>query len=221
MEKDDEKRMLDSPVNNLFNTYEVVVLADGDMPKAELPLLLLFKAKYVVCCDGAAMHYPTPSAIVGDGDSLTDEMKAQYKDIFVHVSEQEDNDLTKATRYCVSKGFKHILYLGATGKREDHTIGNISLMVRYMEEMGISPIMATDYGWFEPARGDHSFESFAKQQVSIFNFGCSVISADGLAYPCYAYSNWWQGTLNEAIGNIFTIHADGSYLIYRTYKAKL
>ena len=97
---------------------------------------------------------------MGDGDSLPAGLKAQYADIFHAVSEQEDNDLTKATRFAIGllkastkengeKQPPRLAYLGATGKREDHTLGNIALMMRYLRDFAILPEMYTDYGWFQ------------------------------------------------------------------------
>ena len=128
--------------------------------------------------------------------------------------------LTKATRYCLKRGLRRIIYLGATGQREDHTLGNISLMVRYALEMGVEPLMATDFGWFVVASGDAAFRSFPRQQVSLFNIDCQALETEGLRWNGYPYRQFWQGTLNEAIGDCFTLKADGNYLIYRTYRAK-
>ncbi len=204
--------------NELFTDfqYDAVVLADGDFPSASLPQRLLHAAPFVCCCDGAARHWPEADAIVGDGDSVPQALRCRL----IKIDEQEDNDLTKATRYCISRGYRHIAYLGATGGREDHTLGNIALMVRYQQEFGIEPLMATDHGYFVPAQGEVTFRSFPRQQVSIFNFGCTRLQAQGLAYPCYAYRQWWQGTLNEALADSFTITADGPYLVFRTYMPK-
>ena len=84
----------------------VVILADGDFPTSPEPLKILSEASFVCCCDGAAEKLIAfgriPDAIVGDGDSLSPEFKAQYKDILHTESEQEYNDLTKATRFVVS-----------------------------------------------------------------------------------------------------------------------
>ena len=106
--------------------FDAVILANGLFPTAEEPLRLLREARYVVCCDGAACHWLQCDAIVGDGDSVPEELRNRL----IQIDEQEDNDLTKATRYCLSKGMRRIVYLGATGRREDHTLGNISLIVR-------------------------------------------------------------------------------------------
>jgi thiamine pyrophosphokinase len=113
-----------------------------------------------------------------------------------------------------------IAYLGCTGKREDHTLGNISLMAFYMEEFGIKPYMFTDYGVFMPAHGTQTFRSTPRLQVSIFNISCEELTSEGLRWNAYPYRQLWQGTLNEATGDSFTIHADGTYIVYVTYEAK-
>lgn len=204
--------------------FSAVILADGDYPTHPLALRLLDEATYVCCCDGAGKAFiekgRMPDAIVGDGDSLTEEFKEKYQAILHLESEQDDNDLTKATRFCISKGFRDILYLGTTGKREDHTLANLSLMVRYLEEFDICPTLMTDHGYFTAVIGSHSFDSFEKQQVSIFNFTCTVLSGIGLRWEPYPYRTWWQGTLNEALGDSFKIEADGAYLVFRTFDTK-
>ena len=44
------------------------------------------------------------------------------------------------------------------------------------------------------------------------------MQSEGLKYPLYNLQNWWQGTLNEALGECFTIDADGYYLVYFAYE---
>ena len=80
--------------------------------------------------------------------------------------------------------------------------------------------MLTDNGYFIPAQGDCTFKSKTGQQVSIFNFGCRHIASEGLRWNSYAYEQWWQGTLNEALADRFTLRADGCYLVFQTYGTK-
>ena len=115
---------------------------------------------------------------------------------------------------------RRIVYLGATGLREDHTLGNISLMARYQQEFGVEPLLATDYGWLVVAEGERRFESFPGQQVSIFNLDCQSLASEGLRWQSYPYTQWWQGTLNEATGDTFLLRGDGRYMVYRTYQRK-
>ena len=194
--------------------YDAVILANGDFPTHPVPLDIIKYAEHVVACDGAACHYPQAEAVVGDGDSIVQALRNRL----IQIDEQEDNDLTKATRYCIHQGWRSIAYLGCTGKREDHTLGNIALLMRYYREMGIKGRAFTNYGVFTPAQGDCTFESKVGQQVSIFNFGCTRITSEGVKWNAYPYSELWQGTLNEALTDHFTLHGDGYYMVYQTYE---
>lgn len=209
-----------------FLTFQpdAVILGAGDFPSNSVPLSVLRNARFLCCCDGAARSLAAkgfvPDAIVGDGDSLPQAFKDEYRDILHMEKEQDDNDLTKATRFCTALGHRRIAYIGATGRREDHTLGNISLMANYVLTFGIEPVMFTDYGVFLPCRGDVSLRSRPCQQVSVFNLNCKTLSSVGLKYPLYTVTEWWQGTLNEALGQQFSLRGDGAYMVYLTYDVK-
>lgn len=196
-----------------------IILANGDFPSHALPLAWLDACPFVVCCDGAADTYIAsgriPAAIVGDGDSLSGEIKEMYSELVYSEAEQDTNDLNKAFRFCLSRGKKDIVILGATGKREDHTLGNISLLMDFMEQAQV--MMLTDYGVFTPIHGEASFQSYPGEHISVFNMGCTSLSAEGLVYPLSVFTNWWQGTLNVAGKDSFVIHADGKILVFREY----
>ena len=196
---------------------DIVILANGTFPTHPVPLSILNRAKHVIACDGAVSYYPQADVVIGDGDSVPDACRGK----FIQIDEQEDNDLTKATLFCKRQGWERVAYLGCTGLREDHTLGNIALLMRYYREMGISGTMFTDHGCFSPSQGDRTFQSFPGQQVSIFNFGCSRLRSEGLKWNAYDYKEWWQGTLNEALAKHFSIQADSYYLVYQTYEAKI
>lgn len=204
----------------LKKTTEAVILANGEYPTHAIPLNILTHAPFVVCCDGAANEYLSrgyiPNAIIGDGDSLSLAYKDAYSSIIHQVKEQETNDLTKAIRFLQEKGFCKITIIGATGKREDHTLGNISLLMEYQRQ-GIEVEMVTDYGIFIPAQDTRTFASQPGQQISVFSFGAQGLHSSGLLYPIRDFSNWWEGTLNEAISEQFTIHCTGDYLLFMAY----
>ena len=198
-------------------TPEAVILANGEYPTHVLPLKILEEAKFVVCCDGAANEYilrgHTPDIIIGDGDSLSPENKTRFSDIIHHIADQETNDQTKAVHFLQEKGYQRIAIVGATGKREDHTLGNISLLLDYMKS-GMEVRTVTDYGVFIPASGTQTFVSHTGQQISIINFGAKGLQGEGLVYHLSDFTNWWQGTLNEATANEFTVHCTGEYLVF-------
>ena len=212
--------------------FDAVVVANGAFPKHETLLRILHRTPHVIACDGAAETLLNAGftaqqmTVIGDGDSLAPRLKRQLH--FISISEQDDNDLTKATRYVCTQ-YKQtrpqltanrrlrIAYLGATGKREDHTLGNIALMVHYYNHFNVQPFMLTDEGIFIAAHGDCSFDVTPGQQISIFNFGCQQLECQGLRWPIYPFETLWQGTLNEAVHSVVQIKADNSYLIYITW----
>ena len=205
---------------NEMKEIDAVILANGDFPSAPLPLQVLEKAPYVVCCDGGANEYLAkgylPDVIIGDGDSLSEENRAKYASLIHYNPDQETNDQTKAIQFLVAQGKKRIAIVGATGKREDHTIGNISLLMEYMR-MGVEVYMYTDYGVFIPCKDLSTRECRVGQQVSIFNFTARGFQSKGLAYSIYDFTNWWQGTLNTCTETSFTIEAEGEYLVFMNY----
>lgn len=199
---------------------EAVVLANGDYPTNPLPLEVLAEAPYVICCDGGADEYirrgHTPDVIIGDGDSLSVENRTKHADILHRISDQETNDQTKAVHYLMAQGKRRIAIVGATGKREDHTLGNLSLLIDYMRA-GADVRTYTDYGVFIPCTDTCTFPCHPEQQISIINFNACKLHGKGLVYPLSDFTNWWQGTLNECTGTEFTVEAEGEYLIMINY----
>ena len=202
------------------NVFDAVIIAGGEFPTAKQPLEILQNAPYVVCCDGAADRFiatgEVPDAIVGDCDSISPSNKAKFAHIIHCISEQETNDQTKAVRFLLEQGKKNIAIVGATGRREDHTIGNISLLIEYARS-GANVYSFTDHGVFIPCKGTTTHKCRKGQQVSIFSITARELSAEELLYPIYDFNNWWQGTLNECTGEEFTINAKGEYLLFINY----
>ena len=108
------------------------ILCDGDFPGNADVRDRLMSCDVVVCCDGAAssfMRFRKPEFVVGDMDSLPEDLRQELADQLFPVGEQESNDLSKAFRWIcsmlrVGKGRRlpefSITVFGATGKREDH-----------------------------------------------------------------------------------------------------
>lgn len=202
---------------------DAVILAAGDFPTHPIPLGMLTKAAdRIICCDGAADRLLAagfmPMAVVGDGDSISPEARERLSDRLHIESEQETNDLSKAVRYAVRQGMHRLLILGATGRREDHTLGNISLLASY-QDYGLDVEMWTDYGIFTPATGRQTFASHAGQQLSVFCLDDAPLTLLDVRWPLEARSitRWWQATLNEALTDTFRIETRGRIIVFRTY----
>lgn len=199
---------------------EAVIVGGGDFPTHDLPLRLLRETERVVCCDGAANEFLTrglcPWRVIGDCDSLSDEAAKAFGDIIRKNPDQETNDQTKAVEYLMQKGVNRMAIVAATGRREDHTLGNVSLLIEYMRQ-GLEVRIYTDYGVFIPCRNNCSFDCNVGALISIFSFGTHGMTAEGLKYPIRDFTSWWQGTLNTAVATVFTIKCQGDYLVYINY----
>ena len=214
-------------------TKHIVILAAGDFPTHPVPLQALREADFVVCCDSA---YGTVKnarlgigdyVVVGDGDSLSEADKAALDSRWIEVGEQDYNDLHKAMEYATKQFTIHnsqFTVIGATGRREDHTIGNISYLITFADEHpGADIEMLTDYGRFVATTGRRTFASFPRQQVSIFTMTPDIpINAIGLKWPLDGFHArlWWQATLNEALGDNFTLDSEGRIIVFQTYDPK-
>ncbi len=203
---------------------ETAIIANGKFPDHPLPLQYLLRAKRVICCDGAADSLIdfglAPFAIVGDCDSVNKKIAEKYQDRLFRDEDQETNDLTKAVKWCHGRGYDNIVILGATGKREDHTIGNISLLVEYASFIDVK--MVTDAGIFFPILESTRIETRLGQQVSVFSVDpTTVISSTGLKYKLdqKKLTNWWTATLNEAVEPFLTIEFNqGKVIVYLKFK---
>ncbi len=195
-----------------------VIVADGNFPEHEIPLGYIKNAERIICCDGSAENLIKagflPDAIVGDMDTLSQDLAKRFADRIFPDRNQDTNDLTKAICWCLKSGYKDLVIVGGTGKREDHTIGNISLLAEYVKDLNV--IMVTDTGFLQPYLKSCVISSVPGQQVSIFSIDPETeISSQGLRYPLERkkINNWWVATLNEALGESFSLDFDKGRLI--------
>ena len=194
-------------------------MGNGQFPKKEYPLYLLESADYVVCCDGALDTYlrhfsgrnlRRPDVVVGDMDSLSKKTAERFRDIAVKIDEQETNDQSKAFHYILEHfpDVDTIHILGATGKREDHTIGNLSLLMEYAREMRrqdcgrtVSVDIVSDWSTAFAITDSRTLDVGEGRSVSIICPDNSLnIKSEGLIWPTgnVVFDNLWQATLNRA-----------------------
>jgi len=204
-------------------TAKIVILANGTFPTHPVPLVRLHDADMIICCDGAAEKLVAnglePGIIIGDLDSVSPEFKERYGNILVQDTDQDTNDLTKAVNWCIAVGIREVTILGATGIREDHTLGNISLLADYSAR--IDAVMLTDTGSFRVYDHSVTIDSHPGQQVSLFSIDPSLkVTSSGLKYPLddLTLHSWWRGTLNEAIANTFSLDFNsGKVIVFLGY----
>lgn len=183
---------------------------------------ILANAERVVACDGAANAYfahfqKYPTLIVGDLDSFSCASSQSCSDALLRlrrIPEQETNDLAKAVMVCRENGWTNPVILGATGKRDDHTLGNI---VRAFE-FGLE--IVTDYGCFAPITGTAKFSVTPGSPISIFAPDPATrATSRGLQWPLdnVKFLNLYCATLNRASDSVVEITTDKTIFAYMPF----
>ena len=204
--------------------YSTVIVGNGETPQGEIPQLFLQRAQFIVCCDGALDKLLQigikPNIVIGDCDSISEEKRQQFQDIIIEDQDEECNDLQKALKYCMKQQLGPVAVLGASGLRDDHQLANLSILNMYSAKMDL--IMVSNYGLFSFISEDTTFASLPSQEVSVFNFdGQAIFSFESLQYPVHnrRFTQLWEGSLNKALGEHFTVKISGGRgLVYREYR---
>jgi len=190
-----------------------VVLAAGDFPrKGGLAWRLLASATRVVACDSAANAYRRrfrkwPTVIIGDLDSLKPSRPSSsipHSSFLISDPNQDTNDLEKAVSYCAKRGWRSPVIVGATGKREDHTLGNVFRALEHGLEI------VTDHGRFLPLCGKRTLRLKKGTPVSIFAPDPKTrMTSKGLEWPLddVKFRNLYCATLNRASAATVTLTA--------------
>lgn len=195
-----------------------VIIGNGQFPHKAYPRYIVETADIVICCDRGAQKYlqhyaRRPDAIVGDMDSLPAGLRRRFADIVVRCPGQDDNDQTKALRHLLGRwpDVTDIHFIGATGLREDHTIGNIGLLMEYprLFDLGGRRLdMVSDHGTLFAVTDTVILDVGEGRTVSLFSPDSTLtIRSEGLQYPTdgVVFDNWWQATLNRAVSDRVTL----------------
>ena len=209
-----------------FERFTTAIVANGEVPSSGLSMRLLRKMRRIICCDGALQKLLSiniiPDIVVGDGDSMDAELLHGNKIPYHQDRSEEYNDLQKALKYCMANGYDNILLMGCAGLREDHFIANLSIMVMYSEKLHLA--MLTEHGVFNVIRSKGTFYASPGMQVSVFARNPHTkLTFQGLKYPVnnLSFSWLWEGSLNEALCDEFTVTAgnEGAVVVYRTLQS--
>ena len=201
----------------------VIILANGNYPTHPTPVQKIKEAGSIICCDGAVNQLKDnglePYIIIGDLDSIDQALKSNYDNRTIYLPDQDENDLRKAMLWADKKGVVELTILGATGKRDDHSLSNIFTLLQFPTY--IKCTLVTDYGYFSIAEDIAKFRSFKGQQISFFSIDPDIeITSTNLKYNLKStkFNNIYCGSLNECFNTDFTITVShGIVLVYQVF----
>lgn len=94
---------------------------------------------YLICADAgqviAQKFGIKPDCVIGDFDSTDEEVHFDCKYITYPV-EKDITDAEACVLHCIDEGIDDVCFLGGIGGRLDHTLGALSLLVKYKDAVG-------------------------------------------------------------------------------------
>lgn len=121
-----------------------LIIANGAECSKELLGQLLEWSPFVVVLDSAIERVAQLGikidVLLGDFDRGFDPeyyRDMQYPLAIVYTPDQDKTDLEKAIDFLIDRGFPAVNIIWATGRRADHTITNITNIVRYRDKIKI------------------------------------------------------------------------------------
>ena len=141
---------------------------------------------FILCCDSGLRYaerlHLRPSLIVGDFDSHA--KPETETEVIALPREKDDTDTVYAAREAVRRGFEEFLLIGVTGRRFDHTFGNVSLLL-WLDKMGKKARILDDYSEMEIVSGSPAEIGGEFPYFSLLNISGTArgITIRGAKYP--------------------------------------
>ena len=201
-----------------------LIIANGATCNDELLGQLLEWSPLVIVLDSAIERVVARNikvdVLLGDFDrgfNPEEFIKSQYPIEIIHAPDQDKTDLEKAFEYLIQRKIPAANVIWATGKRADHTMSNLTNMVRYRDSLKV--VIHDDHSkiYLLP----RNFQKWypAGTIISLIPIGqVNGITTENLVYPLHDETltiGYRSGSSNAvATDGIVTInHTDGDLLL--------
>jgi thiamine pyrophosphokinase len=196
-----------------MKTKKAFLLLNGEAPK-KIPNT----SKYdVICATDGGYHYLknnniVPHFIAGDLDSLQDIPK---KIEVIQTPNQDFTDFDKILQILIDKGYKNIDVFGASGKEQDHFLGNLHTAICFKNKLEIT--FYDNHGTYFLAKKNTKISDCLHKTISLLPLPkATKICTSGLQYPLHNEDLLFGkriGTRNKAIENEVTISFEEGELV--------
>jgi thiamine pyrophosphokinase len=162
---------------------------------------------------GFAIH-----AVVGDLDSVTPAIReALPPDVFHRAGRLDTTDLEKAIRFCIDNGHHEVDVVCAAGGRADHTLANLSVLVRFRGEARLR--ILDESFTISLVDGSESIEGEPGAVISLIAIGeCRGVTTTGLRWDLSDFTLPFspRGVHNEIATSPATVSVQsGDLLLFR------
>lgn len=205
-----------------------LIIANGAECSRELLGQLLEWSPLVIVLDNAMPRVMElgikVDVLLGDFDRGFDAeyyRSQQYPLEIVHTPDQDKTDLEKAFEYLIGRGFPAVNVIWATGRRADHTITNITNIVRFRDTLKIVVLDDHSKVFLLPSKFEKWYPSGTP--LSLIPIGkVSGINSKNLKYELNNDEltiGYRTGSSNEALADgVVTIeHKEGDLLMMECF----
>lgn len=197
-----------------------VIIAGSDINNYDYIKTLLKSDDYYIFCDSGLKHLEKlgvkEDLIVGDFDSY------DFKDFGVETiklpCQKDDTDSFFAIKEAVKRGFDDFLLLGVIGKRFDHSLGNISILL-YLDDLKKKALIVDDYSTMEIVNNNTAYITSKYKYFSVFAMGGAASGVDirNAKYPllnAIITPSFQYGISNEVeTGSIASVSVEAGRLL--------
>ena len=171
----------------------IVVFAGGTLEPGKAAYKAIASADLIIAADSGAataLRYGcTPAIVVGDFDSLDEQLVEQLRTGGSHIVtaavEKDETDTELAVQLAIEQGATEITLLGALGgARFDHTMANVFLLAGF-DSVSIKIVDGPSVCWSVKGPGNTTIDGQVGDLLSLLPLtgDASGISTSGLYYP--------------------------------------
>jgi thiamine pyrophosphokinase len=198
-----------------------IILANGKSPaKATINYLHLAGYRDLICADGGANSAKklgiTPDYIIGDLDSVKNEILSYFrnKSIIIQLKRQNDTDVEKCLKFAIKKKYDEVILLGAIGDRLDHSFCNLGIIIKFFSQIKIRIISGKSI--LTPYMGKEELKTVKGETISLYGFDEKTkITSNGLKYQLKKSSlpiGKRESTSNVAVKESIQLKIDGGII---------
>jgi thiamine pyrophosphokinase len=198
---------------------KVFLLLNGEAPTM-LPNLLNYE---IICATDGAYHHLeenniAPNLVCGDLDS-SQEIPKNIE--VIHTPDQDFTDFDKTLQILLDKGFTEIDVFGASGKEQDHFLGNLHTAIQFRGKLNLT--FFDNYSRYFLADNSTEISDCKDKIVSLIPFPKATnITTEGLQYSLKNEDLIFGeriGTRNKAIkNNVKITFKSGELFIFINHK---
>jgi thiamine pyrophosphokinase len=181
-------------------------------------------ADKIICADSggetARNEGIAPDAIIGDFDSISPDTLDYFRNMggteLINLKEQESTDIEKAINLALQWGTREIRITGVSGRRNDHFLHTLGLLLRFKDQAEI--ILVDDDDIISLKCESFSETCHPGERVSLIPWGGTMhqVSTTGLKYPLIEENlipGYRESISNETTGDDFQVRFKGGMIM--------